>query len=63
MKTYTVKIELSHESFNGYDHKDGIETYEVPARNEDSAERKAMKLSRDKGGGYSREVRGITQKI
>ena len=58
MKKFIVTIELSHESFGGYDHKDGTETYEVDARNEASARKKAMKLSKNKGGGYSRQIVG-----
>lgn len=56
LKKFAVTIESSHESFNGYDLKDGKEIFEVFAMNRDSAEKKALKLAYSKGGGYHNEA-------
>lgn len=44
MKTFEVEITYGHESYNGYDHRDGMRKYIVNARNYKSAENKAKKL-------------------
>lgn len=44
MKTFKVKFHRFHESYNGYDHFDGWDEYIVPARNSESAVKKAKKL-------------------
>ncbi len=59
MKTYTVTVELSHESFGGYDHKDGRYDYVVTAKDRGDAKKKALKISKSKGGGYCHTVVGV----
>ena len=44
MKKFKVGLALGHESYNGYDHKDGVHEYTVEARNSESAIKKAKKL-------------------
>jgi hypothetical protein len=46
VKKWEVKFLLYHESYNGYDHCDGWESYNVEARNWESATKKARKLVR-----------------
>ena len=45
-KPYFVTIEFSHESFGGYEHKDGRKDYTVRALNRESAKKKALILAR-----------------
>ena len=56
MKNFIVEIEFSHESFGGYDHKDGTRQYEVKAKTADSARNKALKLARKGAGAYDTRV-------
>lgn len=56
MKNFTVKINYSHESYNGYDHNDGDKEFTVSARNATSAEKKALKLAHEKGSPYEKRV-------
>ncbi len=58
MKTFKVTIALSHESFGGYDHSDGNVIKTVKAKNQKSAESKAIK---EVGGGYEKRVISITE--
>lgn len=44
MSKYKVEFLLYHESFNGYELCDGWRTYEVEARTQESAIKKARKL-------------------
>lgn len=43
MKTFIVKFWLEHESYSGYNHRDGCREFTVEARNIDSAIKKAKK--------------------
>jgi len=63
MKTFIVTIQLSHESYNGYDHKDGHLNYEVKARNADSARNKAKKLAKKTAPQYERDVISVSKKL
>lgn len=44
MKTWSIKFQTYHESYNGYDLNDGWKEYEVEARTGLSAINKAKKL-------------------
>lgn len=55
-KRYVVVLEMSHESFGGYDHKDGTCTINVEARSPKEAGDKAVTKARQGGGGYAYEV-------
>ncbi len=57
-KNFIVKVERSHESYNGYDHIDDISDYKVKARDEKSARKKALTVARSSGGGYSYRTLG-----
>ena len=62
LKTYIVTIALSHESFGGYDHNDGEETFEVKAINCEVAGRKGLALARKDGGGYETKLKKVQNK-
>ena len=62
MKEFIATVEISHESFGGYTHKDGQETYIVRAKNKTSAVSKVKRHIRKMGGGYCRRVICILEK-
>jgi len=43
MRKYNITFEMFHESFRGYDHRDGPKVVSVEARNQDSAIKKAKR--------------------
>ena len=43
MKNFNVTFTLTHESYNGYTHRDGKRSFPVEARNRGSAIKKARK--------------------
>ena len=63
LKIFTVTVNASHESFNGYDLNDGDTNYIVEALNMDSAGKKALKLANSQGGGYYHKVSGVKSGI
>ncbi len=52
-KLFVVEVQLWHESFGGYDHKDGTKTYQVFAINEESAKKKVLKESQKNRCGWT----------
>ena len=52
MKKWEVTLNIGHESYGGYDHKDGDETHLVDALNRTSAVKKAKKR-------HFKEARGL----
>lgn len=61
MKNYIVKINYSHESFNGYNHNDGDKDFKVSAKNYESAQTKALSLAKKEGGGYEKRVKSVRE--
>ncbi len=56
MKQFHVKIQYSHESYGGFDHKDGIEGFLVKARDEKSARKKALAEADKKNPSYEKKI-------
>ena len=50
MKKFRVDFTLNHESFGGYDHCDGVKSFEVEAASSRSAKNKAEFLLKKQGG-------------
>lgn len=63
MKEYLVTVNLSHESFNGYEHNDGNVEYIVRAKNKSSAENKVEKFYKKEGGGYYKRIIDCYERI
>lgn len=63
MKEFLVTVNISHESFNGYDHNDGNVEYIVRAKNTSSAENKVKKHFKKEGGGYYRRITDCYERI
>jgi hypothetical protein len=63
LKTYIVTVSLSHESYNGYDHNDGNEKYEVQAINKEVAGRKGREMAEKSCSGvYLVKLKGVQNK-
>jgi hypothetical protein len=61
MKKFHVRVALSHESFGGFDHKDGVDIFVVDAKDKKSAEKKALAESKKKSPLYHREIETVEE--
>lgn len=63
MKTFKVTVAFSHESFGGYNHKDGTSDYFVQAKNSKSAKNKVKKYLSRNAPNYQKDFVSVSDQV